>query len=167
MNPERLAKLAEAREKAVAKRRLLGELARKEKAARDKQLQDRLAAADAVLAGDATKAPSPAPAQTPAAPAAAKAKRAKKPPQPSSSSSSTSEASSSDEDEAPRSRRAPAPKYRPSKGAAAVAPTPRAVNRALTEDLTAAIAREELEKRIARQNYEDAFRSIFPGYRLM
>ena len=151
MTEERRLQLEQARQKAVEKRRQLGELARKEKAMRQKEIDDRLAKVEEFERSrqqvpskpvDVPPATAPSQAQEPR-------RRRKKPPPspPTSSSSSEEEESMSDDDVV---EELPKPKH------PRLAPTPR---------LAADVAREELQRRIDQENYAQAFSSIFPGHR--
>lgn len=180
LSEERLAKLAEARKKALDKRRMLGDLARKEKAVREKMLQDRLAAADAALKGnDDTKmseaaAPSMKEKKEKKEKTKTRTKKTKKivVPQllPSSEedddegSSSDDEASSEDDEEQKstvKRKKTMTVKYRPSDN------NTNFKRSRTNNELSAVIAREELQRRVQQENYELAFQSVFPGYRLM
>ena len=155
MTEERRKQLEQARQKAVEKRRQLGELARKEKAMRQKEIDDRLAKVEEFERSRQqvpskpvdVPAPSPATAQEP------RRRRKKPPPSPptSSSSSEEEEESMSDDDIVEDLPPAPqAPKHK----------RPRTMPR-----LAADVAREELQRRIDQENYQQAFSSIFPGHR--
>jgi hypothetical protein len=168
MTPERLAVLAAARQKALEKKRLLGELARKEREVRDKSLRDRLDAANKALAGDA--APEDAKQEKKTPKETKKPSSRKKPPPSCSESDASSDSAASSESDAEEEAAPSRPaekqrKYRPSSAAAKATSGARLSSRPQAE-LTAAIAREELQRRIERENYDMAFQSILPGYRL-
>ena len=143
MTPEALASLAAAREKAAAKRREIGDVTRKAKALKELDLASKKEQVQKDIAAAIHKKP---------------AKHAV----PSSSSSSESD----DDDEPP-------PPPRPAKGArkarpkAQAAPPPPPNNAALT----AAVARQELQRRIMADNFRTAYASMFgvapPDYMTM
>jgi hypothetical protein len=177
LSEERLAKLAEARKKALEKRRILGDLSRKEKAVREKMLQDRITAADAALSTDTKMVDAvSAPTSKSAKKKVMNNKKMKNTvvlPASSSDEDTSDEGSSDDESEeegeeeeeaeakgsSHKRKKPPAvqkKKYRPSDS-----------NRGKTNnELTAAIAREELQRRVQQENYDLAFRSVFPCHRL-
>ena len=146
MTPEALASLAAAREKAAAKRREIGDVTRKAKALKELDLASKKEQVQKDIAAAVQKKP---------------AKHAA----PSSSSSSESD----DDDEPP-------PPPRPAKGArkarpkarAAPHPPPPPPNNAA---LTAAVARQELQRRIMADNFRTAYASMFgvapPDYMTM
>lgn len=147
LSPEKLAQLQAARQKALEKRKMLAELARKEKQIKEDAINQRMARIKEYE--EAKQAPKPKSKPVPLA------RKPKKPPTPVESDLSSTDESSSDE----------SVEYIPVRKSKMVkAKVPK---HHTTSELTAQIAREELQKRIARENMEVAWNSLFPGYRLM
>ena len=143
MTPEALASLAAAREKAAAKRHEIGDVTRKAKALKELDLASKKEQVQKDIAAAVHKKPTKH-----AAP-------------------SLSSSQSDDDDEPP-------PPPRPAKGArkarpqkAQAAPPPPPNNAALT----AAVARQELQRRIMADNFRTAYASMFgvalPDYMTM
>lgn len=133
MSETQLAQLALAREKAVIKRRELGDVKRREKAVKDDLLTKRIAKLKLVEECDYSE------------------------------SSESSEASESSAEPEPK----PKPKAVRKKYVAPPPPPPRP--RADPQDystpqLTAEMARHELQQRVQRETYQSAFQSMFPGH---
>ena len=138
-----------AREKAMEKRKQLGDVKRKEKQIKEDKLSERLEKI----------------AQIESAKSAKLSKKKKKKVESSSSSSSYSSSSESDSSEAEseeakprRSKPIPIAKNK-ARVARAIVNTQKASHEALTNEMV----RQELKERIMRQNYANAFASIFPG----
>lgn len=165
LSPEQLERLGAARAKALEKRKLLGEISRREKAQREEAVKARAAKVGigAVGAVGEPHAPPIAPnqdARDTAPPGKKKKKKAPPPPETSSSeeesedSEESEESESSSEEEAPVKKKKSKSKKKPAKPTATKAPK---------ATLTAEIARDELARRIERDNYAAAYSSLFPG----
>jgi hypothetical protein len=132
MSDERLAQLSAARAKAVEKRKMLGDLTRAEKAARDDVITKRIAKLNVKEEVE---------------------KKKKKKIVTVSSSESESESESEEPEEVklkPKSKSKSRPKQDP-----------------FTQtELSASIARRQLQEKIHRDTYQSAFQSLFPGHTL-
>lgn len=140
MSAERLAQLAAAREKAVARRREMGDLHRREKAAKEDAFNQRLASIAHVEKEGSKHRSSKVKSKQDVV------------------ESDASVGSESDEEPTPRpvrkSRARPPSPAEPSKLRQPVYTTPQ---------LTAEMARRELQMRVQRETYQSAFSSMFPG----
>jgi hypothetical protein len=148
MSDAKKAQLANARIKAVEKKALLKSIADKEKEIKNNILQDRIKKVEAYE----------------------NLKKGKKKPKivessssESESESSESESSESEEDFVAQQVQAK-PKYNRSKQ---VSKPRREARQHETHELTAQIARDLLKQRIDKENFNVAFNSLFPSYRLL
>jgi hypothetical protein len=159
MSEEKAKQLQAAREKALEKRRMLAELTKKEKQMKQDALNERIAKVKQYE--EKKVAPEEAPP-----PPRKKEKAAKPPPKkpPTPVESSESEESEAYESESSDESVEYIPVRKSSKVKTKYAKPKR--ERA-TSELTAQIAKEELQRRIARENMEIAFKSLFPNHSLM
>jgi hypothetical protein len=157
VTPEQLQRLAEARAKAHEKRRLLGEISRREKAEKQAAFEAKAAALAKAKAAEEGGARIAAPSKKGAPERiVCTAKRAPKPkqePEPESEEESESE---SEESESEIEEPPPPPK----KTKAKKKPTPKAQSSA---QLTHRVAKESLAQRIERDRVAAAYASLFPG----
>ena len=130
MSEERLAQLAEARKKAVEKRRVLGDITRREKELKERELVERL---EKVKAAE----------EQARAPVKKKSKKVLRP-----------VVESDDEEEEEEEE-----EVKPQRST-------RKARVHTNEELTAEVARAELQRRLDEQTYKLAYASIFPGHRL-
>lgn len=131
MSQERLDQLAIAREKAVAKRRELGELTRREKAVKEEVLNQRIASLASLEKKPITKkAPKKVESET---------------------------------DESSESECEPEPKLKLKSKQPLQSRTRPQTQSLSTPQLTAEMARRELQLRVQRETYQSAFQSLFPG----
>ena len=126
-----------AREKAMEKRKMMGDVKRKEKQLKEDKLNNRI---------EKIK-------QIEEAAESAKLMKKKRKEKVANSSSSSSSSSSESEEETPRK----------SKAIPIAAKTKARVKKVSHEALTNEVVRQELKNRIMKQNYMNAFASIFPG----
>lgn len=147
MSDERLAQLAVARQKAVEMRKQLGDLTRREKALKVDLLAKRIESLRCVEESEKTEV----------------CRKTK------SRSNSKLKPVSSESESEPEIVRKPSRRHR--QAAAAQTPpdspqrerTPRQPKSYSTPQLTAEIARRELQQRVQRDTYQQAFSSMFPG----
>jgi hypothetical protein len=143
MSDAKKAQLANARIKAVEKKALLKSIADKEKEIKNNILQDRIKKVEAYE----------------------NLKKGKKKPKIVESSSSESESESSESESSESEEEVQAkPKYNRSKQ---VSKPRREARQHETHELTAQIARDLLKQRIDKENFNVAFNSLFPSYRLL
>jgi len=173
---KRLEQLAQAREKALEKRRLMGEVTRQEKAAKEAAFQEKVKTLK-MLKGEApketteedtkedTKEAEPKPARAPKKPTKTK-KVVKKVIEISDSSSSSSSDDSSSSDEDCSSDDEPKVKYivRRKKKTKSKSSKPKGKKAADvdTSRLTAEVAKDLLKKRVMDDAQRAAFQSLFP-----
>ena len=124
-----------AREKAMEKRKMMGDVKRKEKQLKEDKLNNRIEKIKQIEE------------------AAESAKLMKKKRKEKVANSSSSSSSSESEEETPRK----------SKAIPIAAKTKARVKKVSHEALTNEVVRQELKNRIMKQNYMNAFASIFPG----
>jgi hypothetical protein len=146
VTPEQLQRLAEARAKAHEKRRLLGEISRREKAEKQAAFE-----AKAAALAKAKQHVSPCTRGSQGCPSSS----ARRPAQPESEEDTESE-SESEESESEIEEPPPPPK----KTKAKKKPTPKAQSSA---QLTHRVAKESLAQRIERDRVAAAYASLFPG----
>lgn len=145
VSEEKLKQLQVAREKALEKRRMLGELARKERQMKEDQLHQRISRVKEYEAAHQSLS-----AHQPVA------KRRK----PKTDELEEEEAESGSEAEIEE----PKPKVRVEQKPKRSVRTNNELISASNRELTAQIAKEELQRRIARENMEVAFKSLFPQH---
>jgi hypothetical protein len=165
---KRLEQLAQARQKALEKRRLIGEVSRLEKAAKEEAFQDKLKTLK-MLKGPTPKEDAPVdvvkeePPMKPVKKKAVKKKVTKKVIEISDSSSSSSDDSSSSEEEC-SSEDEPKVQYivKRKKKASKSKATHKKVADVETSRLTAEVAKDLLKKRVMDDAQRAAFQSLFP-----
>ncbi len=140
ISEERLKQLAAAREKAMAKKKLLREITEKEKQIKKDKLNQRLAK---VKEYESSKQSQQLCEPT------------KKKPPSETTSDESSDYESSDDEVHVMPPPPPPPKLK------------RVAKKHNVSQLTAAIAKEELRKKIERENFISAYQSIFPGSRFI
>ena len=137
-----------AREKAMLKRKMMGDVKRREKELKEK-LNNRIEKIKQIESAKSTKLSKKK-----------KHKKAESSSSSSSSSSSESDSSEAESEEAKPRRSKPIPIAKnKARVARALVNTQKASHEALTNEMV----RQELKERIMKQNYASAFASIFPG----
>lgn len=169
LSEDKLKQLQAAREKALEKRRMLAELSRKERQMKEEAIQQRMAKVQQYE--KAKLVPSEPVVRTNSKPKLKTHPKKSQPPPPSPETSeedSTCDATESDSDESVEC----VPATKPSKKKSTMPMHSHYIaakghSQRKTSELTAQIAKEELQRRIARENMEVAFRSLFPNHSLM
>lgn len=152
MTPLMLEKLKLAREKAIAKKKEMGALTKKEKDVKEERLKTRAKAVEIAEEETKTKAEINTKRLAKVTKKAATALKKNDLLSSSSSESESSSSSSSEEEVKPKPKRKP------------VLQTIKKASSRRTEDLTNDVAKEVLRERIRHETMKSAFSSLFPGH---